>query len=99
MRAYGANVDQLKAEVGGTVKQSDIEAALKQKKYRLITVTHVDTSTGKLPRDALHPCLTDIDDSCPLEYQSRRRTRSQRVTRDIGASHLPLRDYDSIYHL
>jgi len=48
LRAYGANVDQLKAEVGGTVKQSDIEAALKQKKYKLITVTHVDTSTAVL---------------------------------------------------
>ena len=99
MRAYGGNVDQLKAEVGGTVKQSDIEAALKQKKYKLITITHVDTSTGTLPRDALRPCLTDIDDSCPLEYQSRRRTRSQGVTRDTGASRLPLRDYDSIFHL
>ncbi|KAH0836615.1 PLP-dependent transferase [Lanmaoa asiatica] len=51
LEAYGAKVDQLKAEVGGTVKLSDIEAALKQKKYKIITVTHVDTSTGTLPRD------------------------------------------------
>ncbi|KAF8843897.1 PLP-dependent transferase [Paxillus ammoniavirescens] len=46
LQTYGAKVDQLKAEVGGTVKQSDIEVALKSKKYKLITVTHVDTSTG-----------------------------------------------------
>jgi len=48
LQTYGAKVDQLKAEVGGTVKESDIEVALKSKKYKLITVTHVDTSTAVL---------------------------------------------------
>ncbi|KAF9245281.1 pyridoxal phosphate-dependent transferase [Melanogaster broomeanus] len=48
LQVYGANVDQLRAEVGGTVKESDIEVALKSKKYKLITVTHVDTSTAVL---------------------------------------------------
>lgn len=51
---YGAQVDQLKAEVGGVVKLSDIETALRQKKYKLITVTHVDTSTGPFP---CHPLI------------------------------------------
>ncbi|KDQ61594.1 hypothetical protein JAAARDRAFT_705023 [Jaapia argillacea MUCL 33604] len=46
--AYGANVDQLKAEIGGVVSQADIEKALKSKKYKVITFTHVDTSTGVL---------------------------------------------------
>ncbi|KAF9221371.1 PLP-dependent transferase [Gyrodon lividus] len=48
LHTYGAKVDQLKAEVGGTVKESDIEVALKSKKYKLVTVTHVDTSTAVL---------------------------------------------------
>ncbi|KIJ15900.1 hypothetical protein PAXINDRAFT_176387 [Paxillus involutus ATCC 200175] len=48
LQTYGVKVDQLKAEVGGTVKQSDIEVALKSKKYKLITATHVDTSTAVL---------------------------------------------------
>jgi alanine-glyoxylate transaminase/serine-glyoxylate transaminase/serine-pyruvate transaminase len=48
LQAYGAKVNQLKSEIGGTVKLSDIEGALKQKKYKLITVTHVDTSTAVL---------------------------------------------------
>jgi len=46
LQTYGAKVDQIKAEVGGTVKESDVESALKSKKYKIITVTHVDTSTG-----------------------------------------------------
>ncbi|KAF8557792.1 PLP-dependent transferase [Imleria badia] len=66
LQAYGAKVKQLESEVGGTVKLSDIEAALKKKKYKLITITHVDTSTG----------------TRPLEHQSRRRARPQCVTRD-----------------
>ncbi|KIJ62042.1 hypothetical protein HYDPIDRAFT_176791 [Hydnomerulius pinastri MD-312] len=48
LQTYGAKVDQLKADVGGVVKESDIEAALKSKKYKVVTVTHVDTSTAVL---------------------------------------------------
>ncbi|KAJ6485917.1 pyridoxal phosphate-dependent transferase [Mycena sanguinolenta] len=48
LETYGAKVDQLKAEIGGTVPQDAIESALKSKKYRLLTFTHVDTSTGVL---------------------------------------------------
>jgi alanine-glyoxylate transaminase/serine-glyoxylate transaminase/serine-pyruvate transaminase len=47
LQTYGANVDQVKAEIGGAVKEADIESALKAKKYKVVTVTHVDTSTGK----------------------------------------------------
>ncbi|KAJ8094678.1 hypothetical protein PM082_010684 [Marasmius tenuissimus] len=43
---YGANVDQIKAQIGGAVPLPDIEKALKSKKYKVLTVTHVDTSTG-----------------------------------------------------
>ncbi|KAF7317957.1 Aminotran-5 domain-containing protein [Mycena kentingensis (nom. inval.)] len=47
LETYGAKVDQLKAEIGAVVSQDAIEAALKAKNYRVITVTHVDTSTSK----------------------------------------------------
>ncbi|KAH7911053.1 alanine-glyoxylate transaminase [Hygrophoropsis aurantiaca] len=48
LQTYGAQVDQIKAEVGGMVKAADIESALKSKRYKVITVTHVDTSTAVL---------------------------------------------------
>lgn len=48
-KAYGANVDVLKGPAVGTRPQlPEIEKALKSKKYKVITVTHVDTSTGVL---------------------------------------------------
>ncbi|KAJ7035673.1 pyridoxal phosphate-dependent transferase [Mycena alexandri] len=48
LETYGAKVDQIKAEIGAAVSQEAIESALKSKKYRLLTFTHVDTSTGVL---------------------------------------------------
>ncbi|KAL8943105.1 MAG: hypothetical protein Q9216_001305, partial [Gyalolechia sp. 2 TL-2023] len=45
---YGVNVTQLKAPIGDRPQLPEIEKALKEKKYKLITVTHVDTSTGVL---------------------------------------------------
>ena len=45
---YGVNATQLKAPIGERPQLPDIEKALKEKKYKLITVTHVDTSTGVL---------------------------------------------------
>ncbi|KAJ3571272.1 hypothetical protein NP233_g3861 [Leucocoprinus birnbaumii] len=47
--SYGAQVTTLKAPVlGETVPFSAIEAALRDQEYKLITITHVDTSTGVL---------------------------------------------------
>jgi alanine-glyoxylate transaminase / serine-glyoxylate transaminase / serine-pyruvate transaminase len=43
---YGAQVTLLSAAVGDTVPLEKIEASLKSNHYRLLTVTHVDTSTG-----------------------------------------------------
>ncbi len=43
---YGANVTLLKAATGETVKVSEVEAELKKKRYKLMTFTHVDTSTA-----------------------------------------------------
>ncbi|KAF8075096.1 PLP-dependent transferase [Lyophyllum atratum] len=48
LQTYGAKVDLVKAELGTAVSQSVIEEKLKAKKYKVLTVTHVDTSTGVL---------------------------------------------------
>lgn len=45
---YGAKPTQLKAPIGDRPQLPEIEAALKAKKYKAVTVTHVDTSTGVL---------------------------------------------------
>lgn len=47
-KTYGANVTQLTGPVGGRPQLPEIEKALSEKKYKVITVTHVDTSTGVL---------------------------------------------------
>lgn len=47
-KAYGANVTQLTPPVGSRPQLPEIEKALKEKKFKAITVTHVDTSTGIL---------------------------------------------------
>jgi alanine-glyoxylate transaminase / serine-glyoxylate transaminase / serine-pyruvate transaminase len=46
--AYGVNATQLKAPIGDRPQLDEIEKALKEKSYQLITITHVDTSTGVL---------------------------------------------------
>lgn len=46
LKRYGADVTLLKAEAGDVVKVSAIEKELRKKRYRLLTFTHVDTSTA-----------------------------------------------------
>ncbi|KAG8632014.1 hypothetical protein KVT40_001154 [Elsinoe batatas] len=46
--AYGVKATQLKAPIGDRPQLDEIEKALKEKKYKLLTVTHTDTSTGVL---------------------------------------------------
>ncbi|OAP60922.1 hypothetical protein AYL99_05924 [Fonsecaea erecta] len=48
LATYGAKPTQLKAPIGDRPQLPEIEAALKEKKYKAVTVTHVDTSTGVL---------------------------------------------------
>lgn len=48
LAVYGANVTELKSPVGSRPQLPEIEKALSEKKYKMITVTHVDTSTGVL---------------------------------------------------
>ena len=45
---YGVKATQLKAPIGDRPQLPEIEKSLKEKKYKLITITHVDTSTGVL---------------------------------------------------
>jgi alanine-glyoxylate transaminase/serine-glyoxylate transaminase/serine-pyruvate transaminase len=45
---HGGIVTELKSEIGDTVSLDTIEAELKSKQYKLVTVTQVDTSTGVL---------------------------------------------------
>jgi len=47
LATYGAQVDQLPASsIGETVSLAALEHALTQRTYKLVTITHVDTSTG-----------------------------------------------------
>lgn len=45
---YGVTVTQLQAPIGDRPQLDDVEKVLRQKRYKIITVTHVDTSTGVL---------------------------------------------------
>ncbi len=46
LERYGGKVDHARAEVGGRPSLDEVEAALKAGQYKLMTITHVDTSTG-----------------------------------------------------
>lgn len=48
LETYGAKTTVLKAPVGKRPSIDEVKSALKEKKYRAITITHVDTSTGVL---------------------------------------------------
>lgn len=48
IETYGGKVTKLTGPVGGRPQLPEIEEALKSKKFKLVTVTHVDTSTGVL---------------------------------------------------
>ncbi|KAK9458618.1 pyridoxal phosphate-dependent transferase [Lipomyces oligophaga] len=48
IKTYGGVPTQLVAPLGDIVPLEQIEAALKEKPYKVVTITHVDTSTGVL---------------------------------------------------
>jgi len=73
LTTYGANVTILTAPIGETVSLKEIENELENKKYKLLTFTHVDTSTGVLvapePIAALarkHNVLSVLDGVCSV---------------------------------
>jgi len=47
-QTYGVKATQLKAPIGDRPQLDEVEKALKEKQYKIITVTHTDTSTGVL---------------------------------------------------
>ena len=46
LERYGAEVDHVRAAPGDRPSIEDVEAALRQANYKVMTITHVDTSTG-----------------------------------------------------
>ncbi|PVV00623.1 hypothetical protein BB560_004994 [Smittium megazygosporum] len=46
LKAYGADVTVLNAKIGDSFKLDQVEAELKSKNYKIVTVSHVDTSSG-----------------------------------------------------
>lgn len=46
LETYGVQTTQLRAPVGSASSLAEVEQALAAKPYRLLTITHVDTSTG-----------------------------------------------------
>ena len=48
LEVYGARATQIKAPIGERPQLPEIERTLKEKPYKMLTVTHVDTSTGVL---------------------------------------------------
>lgn len=48
LETYGAKVTHLRVPIGESPQLAAVAAALKSKKFKAITITHVDTSTGVL---------------------------------------------------
>jgi alanine-glyoxylate transaminase/serine-glyoxylate transaminase/serine-pyruvate transaminase len=46
LERYGAQVAYVKAPVGGRSSLEEVESALKQDRFKVMTITHVDTSTA-----------------------------------------------------
>ena len=77
---YGAEVTVLRAPLGGTVDLEEVEAALRGGGYKLMTMTHVDTSTGvrvhPQPLGALgqeYGVLTVLDGVCSVAGEELRQ--------------------------
>jgi alanine-glyoxylate transaminase / serine-glyoxylate transaminase / serine-pyruvate transaminase len=78
---YGAEVTHVRAPIGGRPALSEVEAALDGADFKLMTVTHVDTSTGvlqdieglaKLAR--AHDTLIIVDGVCSVAGEALRMT-------------------------
>lgn len=48
LEAYGVKTTKIEAPCGKRPSLDEVKSALQQKKYRAVTITHVDTSTGVL---------------------------------------------------
>jgi alanine-glyoxylate transaminase/serine-glyoxylate transaminase/serine-pyruvate transaminase len=77
---YNADVTVLSAPLGSTIDPDEVEAALRADRYKLMTFTHVDTSTGvrvdPRPLGALgqeHGVLTVLDGVCSVAGEELRQ--------------------------
>lgn len=73
LERYGAQVTQVRAQVGGRPSPEDVEKALESARFKLMTVTHVDTSTGVVADVAemaalgrRHDTLVVVDGVCSV---------------------------------
>jgi len=73
LKRYGVEVSVLRAPLGDTIASSEVDAALHAQHYKLMTFTHVDTSTGvRVDAQALgalgcrHDVLTVLDGVCSV---------------------------------
>lgn len=48
LETYGAKVTKIIGPIGGRPQLPEVEKALSENKYKILTVTHIDTSTGVL---------------------------------------------------
>ncbi len=73
LERYGAQVTQVSATVGARPSLDEVEKALSRERFKLMTVTHVDTSTGVLTDVAglaalarRHDTLIVVDGVCSV---------------------------------
>jgi len=73
LKRYGVDVSVLRAPLGDTIASSEVDVALRGQRYKLVTATHVDTSTGvRVDAQALgalgckHSVLTVLDGVCSV---------------------------------
>jgi alanine-glyoxylate transaminase/serine-glyoxylate transaminase/serine-pyruvate transaminase len=73
LERYGAQVTHVKAPVGGRPSIEEVEAALKKDRFKVMTITHVDTSTAVITEvKALaqlaqhHGVLSIVDGVCSV---------------------------------
>jgi alanine-glyoxylate transaminase/serine-glyoxylate transaminase/serine-pyruvate transaminase len=73
LERYGAQVSQVTAPVGGRPALEDVQAALEREAYKLVTITHVDTSTAVMADVAgiaalarQHGTLVVVDGVCSV---------------------------------
>ncbi len=73
LERYGAQVTQVTAPVGGSPALEDVQAALEREAYKLVTITHVDTSTAVIADVAgiaalarQHGTLVVVDGVCSV---------------------------------
>ena len=81
LKRYGGKVTHVRAPVGGRPSLDEVEEALKQDSFKVMTVTHVDTSTGVITDveglaalGRSHDALVVVDGVCSVAGEELRMT-------------------------